>query len=44
MSSIELLSLKQTLTQLSEEERREVSAFLQRLGQESESWKEETAK
>ena len=44
MSGIELLSLKQTITKLSEEERREVSAFIQRLGQESEKWVEETTK
>ncbi|MCC5807923.1 MAG: hypothetical protein JJU00_16470 [Opitutales bacterium] len=44
MSSAKLLGLKQELTKLSEQERREVSAFLIRLGQESAEWKEETAR
>ena len=44
MSGIELLSIKQTLTKLTEEERREVSVFKQRLGQESEDWKAETSR
>jgi hypothetical protein len=44
MSDAELLSLKQQLTKLSEAERREVSAFIVRLGQESKEWKEETAR
>ena len=44
MSDSELLTLKQSLTQLSESERREVSAFIVRLGQESLEWKEETAR
>ena len=44
MSDTELLVLKQGLTKLSESERREVSAFLCRLGQESNEWKEETAR
>lgn len=43
MSGLDLLALKQSLTKLSEQERREVSAFLVRLGQESDAWKEETA-
>ena len=43
MSGAELLSLKQKLNQLNESERREVSAYLIRLGQEGESWKLETA-
>ena len=43
MSDGELLTLKQSLTKLSESERREVSAFIVRLGQESLEWKEETA-
>lgn len=43
MSDTELLTLKQQLTKLSELERREVSAFIVRLGQESKEWKEETA-
>ena len=44
MSDTELLSLKQQLTKLSESERREVSAFIVRLGQESQEWKDETAR
>jgi len=44
MSDAELLTLKQHLTKLSEPERREVSAFIVRLGQGSEEWKEETAR
>ncbi len=44
MSDAELLALKQHLTKLSEPERREVSAFIVRLGQESKEWKEETAR
>jgi len=44
MSGGELLTLKQSLTKLSESERREVSAFIVRLGQESLEWKEETAR
>lgn len=44
MSDTELLTLKQQLTKLSEPERREVSAFIVRLGQESQEWKEETAR
>ena len=44
MSDRELLTLKQSLTNLSESERREVSAFIVRLGQESHEWKEETAR
>ena len=44
MSDTDLLTLKQHLTQLSEPERREVSAFIVRLGQESKEWKEETAR
>lgn len=35
MSDSDLLTLKQQLTKLSESERREVSAFIVRLGQES---------
>jgi len=38
------LTLKQSLTKLYESERREVSAFIVRLGQESLEWKEETAR
>jgi len=44
MSGIDLLSLKQSLTKLSEDERRDVSAFLIRLGQDSDSWRQETAR
>jgi hypothetical protein len=44
VSDGELLTLKQSLTKLSESERREVSAFIVRLGQESLEWKEETAR
>jgi hypothetical protein len=44
MTSTALLGLKQQLTMLSERERREVSAFLIRLGQESPDWKKETAR
>jgi len=44
MGDSELLSLKQSLTHLSESERREVSAFIVRLGLESLDWKEETAR
>lgn len=44
MSGIELLSLKQKLTQLTETERREMSAYLVRLGQESGEWKQETSR
>jgi hypothetical protein len=44
MTSTALLGLKQQLTMLSERERREVSAFLIRLGQQSPDWKKETAR
>ena len=44
MSEVELLALKQQLTKLSEPERREVSAFIVRLGQETKEWKEETSR
>ncbi len=44
MSESKLLTIKQQLTKLSERERREVSAFLIRLGQESPEWKKETAR
>ena len=44
MSEVELLTLKQQLTKLSEPERREVSAFIVRLGQETTEWKAETAR
>ena len=44
MTAASLLGLKQQLASLSERERREVSAFLVRLGQESPAWKRETAR
>jgi len=44
MSEVELLTLKQQLTKLSEPERREVSAFIVRLGQETTEWKAETSR
>ncbi len=44
MSDSELLTLKQQLTKLTEQERREMSAFIVRLGQGTEEWKEETAR
>ncbi len=44
MSDSELLTLKQQLTKLSESERREVSAFIVRLGQETEEWKRDTTR
>jgi hypothetical protein len=44
MRTADLFTLKQHLTKLSEPERREVSAFIVRLGQESKEWKEETAR
>ncbi len=44
MNDSELLSLKQQLTKLSEPERREVFAFIVRLGQESKNWKEDTVR
>jgi hypothetical protein len=39
-----LLFIKQRLNELSERERREVSAFLSRLGRETPAWKKETAR
>ena len=44
MSEVELLTLKQQLTKLSEPERREGAAFILRLGRESKEWKKETAR
>jgi len=44
MTGTTLLTLKQQLTKLSERERREVSVFLIRLGQENLQWKKETAR
>jgi hypothetical protein len=43
MTAVALLDLKQRLARLSEKERRQTSAFLIRLGQESPAWKKETA-
>ncbi len=44
MTATALLDLKQQLTRLSETQRRDISAFLIRLGQETPAWKKETAK
>jgi len=44
MTGSELLGLKQELAKLSESERREIIAFLIRLGQEGPEWKKETAR
>jgi hypothetical protein len=44
MTATALLDLKQRLARLSEAQRRDVSAFLIRLGQETPAWKKETAK
>ena len=44
MSDLELLSLKQQLTKLTDTERKEMSAFLIRLGHENPEWKAETAR
>ena len=44
MIATALLDLKQRLARLSEAQRREVSAFLIRLGQETPTWKKDTAK
>lgn len=44
MTTTALLGLKQQLTKLSERERREISAFLIRLGRETPEWKKETAR
>ena len=44
MTATALLGLKQQLTKLSEQERREVTAFLVRLGQEKSSWKKENSR
>lgn len=43
MTATALLSLKQQLSKLSERERREISAFLIRLRQETPEWKKATA-
>jgi hypothetical protein len=44
MTATALLDLKQQLAKLSERERREVSAYLIRIGRESAAWKRETAR
>ena len=44
MDGLDLIALKQSLTQLTEKERREISAFIVRLGQDSQEWKEETSR
>jgi len=43
MSDLELLSLKQELSKLSGNERKEISAYLLRLDQETEEWKSKAA-
>lgn len=44
MTAIAMLDLKQRLASLAEAERRELSAYLVRLGQETPAWKKETAR
>lgn len=44
MTEAALIGLKQQLFQLTENERQEVSAFLLRLGRETDEWKRETAR
>ena len=44
MDGLDLIALKQSLTQLTEKERRDISAFIVRLGQDSQEWKEETSR
>jgi hypothetical protein len=44
MTATAFLELKQRATKLSEKERRSLSAFLIRLGQERAGWKQETAR
>lgn len=44
MTATAFLELKQRATKLSEKERRNLSAFLIRLGQERAGWKQETAR
>lgn len=44
MTAVAMLDIKQRLARLSESERRQVSAFLIRLGQDHPSWKKETAR
>ena len=44
MTATAYLDLKQRLARLSKAQRREVSAFLIRLGQETPAWRKETAR
>ena len=44
MNAAAMLQLKQQLSQISEKERQEVSAFIHRLKQESPAWQKEMAK
>lgn len=44
MTATALLDLKQQLTRLSESERRQISAFIIRRGQDTAAWKKETAR
>lgn len=44
METVSLIALKQTLTKLSERDRRELSVFLIRRGYEGSEWKRETAR
>jgi hypothetical protein len=44
MTATAFLELKQRATKLTEKERRDLSAFLIRLGQERAGWKQETAR
>ncbi len=44
MTATAFLDLKQRAAQLSEQERRQLSAYLIRLGQERPTWKRETAR
>ncbi len=44
MTATALLDLKQRLARLSEAERRQISAFIIRRGQETAAWKKETAR
>lgn len=44
MTATAFLDLKQRVTRLSEKERRDLSAYLLRLGQERGGWKQETAR
>ncbi|HVU38490.1 MAG TPA: hypothetical protein VHC95_09155 [Opitutales bacterium] len=44
MTATALLDLKQRLNRLSESERRQISAYIIRLGQETAAWKKETAR